>query len=64
MGHMAEAEDEIVNAYPIISEGIRGARLSYQNEEVDPDFLRIIEVILAHDSAVSHKILEQMGYKK
>jgi hypothetical protein len=63
MGHMAEAEDEIVNAYPEVCEAIRTQRLAYQNYDQPPAFLGLIELVLKYDEDYTNKKLEELGYK-
>lgn len=63
MGHMAEAEDEVLNAYPEVSGAIRRARLAYQNTGKKPHLLGLIDLVVATDKHVSDKKLAELGYK-
>lgn len=61
MGHMAEAEDEVMNAHPHMALAIRSARLSYQNEDVEPDCIELLDLVLISDEELATKILEEMN---
>ena len=63
MGHMAEAEDEVLNAYSEVSTQIRLARLRYQNEGIEPNLLGLIDFTIDADNKASDKKLAQLGYK-
>lgn len=63
MGHMAEAEDEVLNAYPEVSDCIRIARLEYQNEGKEPDLLSLIAFVIGTDEEAANKKLAELGYK-
>jgi hypothetical protein len=62
MGHMAEAEDEILAIYPEVMEAIRSERLAYQEDrEKLPDWKHLMETLMAAEFATEQKLLEELG---
>jgi len=64
MGHMAEAEDEIVNLYPEVEERIRSQRYAFQEDQSNvPDWAVLVRLVLDTDEAYANKMLEDMNLK-
>jgi len=64
MGHMAEAEDEVLNAHKAMASAIRVARLQYQNDDIEPDCCLLIDAVIQADEELAAKMLEEMNIKR
>ena len=60
-GHMAEAEDEIVELFAPVAEKIRDARVAYQDLGETPDFISLMKLLLVTNAQCAEVELAKRG---